>query len=552
MAIDTSLLCRTTGWHNNCGLNCLSHFLHEKLQSGELQRTVASNPAYTELLKTFEDYYHLSSQPTWDEVNQILSSYKNATDREAILAPVLRRHLGKVLLKHSGAVWETEASAAISDYLKTGQAQDMAEPLVDPNLAFLQTFKAQYDRGVATIQSQKSNEQEIALAKSQLATAVPPRPATQETIRAQILFQRKNDLEDSMNQEAQIYWMEQGMQRYVDHISDLNNSVMISADQLSLLGQELDIGIDVYTADSLENAQRVSEGNFHWHLKVHNAADHWTYEEPSQNAAKAAVHNQDYDSSSLSEFKIAGPREDNQEELIPAYISSRWEQLKSTQPSTSEAPSEQATTPKPLSTKPLPTPPVKTPVKSIDTPPRKPLPIPPLSTAPLTDKPALTTPVVPKQPPAPEAPAVTGVLSKPIHIGYQVFSGLKNFIENKRAQLLEFRYKKLHQQGELAMDHLLNKLHNAVRKGTINDVEKQVIFEFYFNVMEEELKKGPAKQLNQRRLESIIKEVKRNDITSIKRFVLDEGKTNYDLRMAVKRKPSDDPNPTAAKKRRMW
>ncbi len=567
MAMDTTLLCKTTGWHNNCGLNCLSHFLYDKLQSGELQRTFDSNPAYNELLKTFQDYYQLSAQPTWDEVYQLLGAYPNAIDKEAILAPVLRRHLGKVLLKHSQTVWETEAAAAISDYLKTGLAQDMAEPLVHPNLEYLQTFKAQYDRGVATIESQKSNEQEIALARTQLANAKPPREATESSVRAQIIFQRKNDLEDAMNQEAQIYWMEEGMQRYADHIADLKNSVMVSADQLSLLGQELDIGIDVYTPSSLENAQRVSEGNFRWHLKVHNSGAHWTYEEPSQNPAKVAAHNQDYESASLGAFKIFGPKEDNLEALIPAYISSQWEQIKAAKtqaslpkeetvpPSTQSVSTKPLPIPpvKPLSTKPLPTPPVKPPVKSLDTPPRKPLPIPPLSPLPVPNKPVLTSPVVPNQDTVPPQAPPISVPSKPAHIGYQLFSGLRNFIENKRAQLLEFRYKKLHQQGEIAMDHLLNKLHNAVRKGTINEDEKQVIFEFYFNVMEEELKKGPAKQLNQRRLESIIKEVKRNDIISIKRFVLDEGKTSYDMRLGNKRKASDDDNnPSAAKKRRMW
>ncbi len=484
MALEKALLCKTTGWHNNCGLNCLSHFLYDKLESGELQRTFATHPAYNELLNTFQQYYQLSSQPTWDEVYEMLRAYPNAIDREGIFAPVLRQHLRKVLLKNTEDVWDSEAAAAISDYLKTGEAHDMAEPLVQPNLEYLKTLKAQYDRGVSTAESQKSNEQEIALAIAQLAEAKPPREATEKSVRDQIIFQRKNDLEDALNQDAEVYWLSEGMQRYANHIADLNQSVMISADQLSLLGQALDIGVELYTPNSLPRAQNVSEGDFHWKMKVYNAGVHWEYEEPSENLAKAATHNQYYNTPSLGEFKIFGAREDNQEALIPAYVNSQWEQMKA--PKTAIPP--------------LPVPQAIVPATAV-----------------------------------PQAPYFTEVLSRPIQVGYQLFSGLKNFIENRRSKLLEYRYKQIHQQGELAMDHLTNKLQNAARKGTINEVEKQVIFEFYFNALEEELQKGPVKQLNQRRLESIIKEVKRHDIVSMKRFVLLEGKTNYDMRLEHKR-----------------
>jgi hypothetical protein len=520
MALDKTLLCKTTAWHFNCGLNCLSHFLYDKLESGELQRTFSSHPAYNELLNTFSQYYQLSSQPTWDEVYQLLSAYRNATDREAIFAPVLRQHLGKVLLKHTGAVWDSEAAAAISDYLKTGEAHDMAEPLVHPNLEYLKTLKAEYDRGVSTVKSQKSNEQEIALAKKQLAGAIPPREATEKSVRDQIIFQRNNDLEDALNQEAQIYWINKGMQRYANHIADLNQSVMVSADQLTLLGQELDIGTEFYIEDSLE-AKSLSNGHFHWRIKVHNSEAHWQYEEPSQNPEKVAEHNQYYDTPSLGEFKIYGPKEDSQEELISAYIRSQWEQLKT--PTPNEVPTPHEVTmaaPKPITTGPT-----------------------------TVSKPTLTSPIpyLPPKESLKQTPPLTGVLK----FGQHLFSGLKNYIENKQTQLIEFRYKKLHQNGDMAMDQLLNKLQNAVRKGTINDIEKQVIFEFYFNAIEEELTKGPAKQLNQRRLESIIKEVKRSDVVSMRRFVLEEGKTNYDIRRERKRELPHDTDPSPAKKRRM-
>jgi|GEM_PF-6421219 len=512
MALDTTLLCKTTGWHNNCGLNCLSHFLYGKLETDELQRAFAAHPGYIQLLKTFQEYYHLSPEPTWDEVHDLMRVYPNAVDREAILAPVLRKHLGEVLLKQSTAVWDTEAAAAISDYLKTGKTQDMAEPLVHPNLEYLQTLKAQYDRGVQRVKSQKSNEQEIALASRQLVTSLPPREITEQSLRSQIEFQRTNDLEDALKEEAQVYWMDEGMQRYATHIADLNQSVMVSADQLSLLGQALEIGVEVYTADSLLRAQNVSEGVFSWQLKVYNNANHWQYEEPNENPAKVKEHNQYYDEASLGEFKIFGSKEDNQEALIPAYISSQWEQMKA----------PKAVAPAPVQ-HPLPS------MQEAET---------------LKQKTALPQTVLPN------VPHTTQVKPRAIQFGYELFSGLKNYIENKRTQLLDFRYHKLHQQSDIAMDHLLNKLQNAVRKGTINEVEKQVVFEFYFNALEEELKKGPDKQLNQRRVESMIKEVKKNDIVSIKRFALEEGKTAYDMRLERKINLADDATPSPTNKRR--
>ncbi|HRE32875.1 MAG TPA: hypothetical protein PLD88_12930, partial [Candidatus Berkiella sp.] len=78
--------------------------------------------------------------------------------------------------------------------------------------------------------------------------------------------------------------------------------------------------------------------------------------------------------------------------------------------------------------------------------------------------------------------------------------------------------------------------------------------EFYANQLEEELKKGATKSLNQRRVESAIKEIKKKDISSLSRNAIEIGLSTYDQRNDRKRKREEnhDPDPRPTKKRRLW
>lgn len=501
--IDLALLCKTTGWRNNCGLNCLSHLIYDKLQSGELQHTFTAHPSYLALLETFQEYYQLSERPSWNDIRDLLSQYPHATDHEAILAPVLRKHLGKILLKHSEAVWNTEAAGAISEYLTTGEVRDIAEPLINPNLApFLTEHKRQFDRRLNASKNRALTVKEIVLAKNRLAQTKPPTEPTEANIQSFIEFNRRNALEDEFQAEARAYWFNQGMHLYAEHVGNLENAVMVSADQLCLLGKELEIGVEVYTPDSMafsmQGAQNLPDTDHPWKLKVYNAGVHWEYEEPSRDPEKVAAHNYFYptdfyaDDPRLGSMKTYGNQEDSvDEELLQTLVSSQFSLIKDTKTHTT------------LTNKPATIPP---PVK------------------------ASTDTLAPEK----SEPPVNQVVSQPSQ-RFRPLAILRNFVTNIRAQRLEYRYHKLHHQADEGMGHLLKKLQNAVKKGTLNEIEKQVIFEFYFNALEEEFKIGPNKALDLRKIECLIKEVKRKDATALKHYILEEGKPGFELRTERKR-----------------
>lgn len=531
--IDLALLCKTTGWHNNCGLNCLSHLIFDKLQSGELQHAFTDSPAYLSLLETFQSYYQLSERPSWDDVYALLNSYPNATDHEAILAPVLRQHLGKILLQHSEAVWNTEAAGAISEYLTTGEVRDIAEPLINPNLApFLAEHKRQFDRRLRASQNQPLTVKEMILAKERLAQTKPPTEPTEANIQSFIEFNRRNALEDEFQAEARAYWFSQGMHLYAEYIANLDNSVMISADQLCLLGKELDIGVEVYTPASIERAttdsqlaistrgaQNLPDEDHLWTLKVHNAGIHWEYEEPSRDPEKVRAHNQFYpiefyeNDPRLGAMKIYGSVEDSVDEtLLQAMVNSQITAIK--QASTSASISN-------------------TPVKA----------------------PAENPKIDVKLPKHDEATSVpthssssAQQIPSPQEQGFRPMAILRSFVANIRAQRMEYRYHKLHHHAEEGMNLLLKKLQNAVKKGSLNEIEKQVIFEFYFNALEDEFKKWPGQTLDLRRVECLVKEIKRKDAIAIKHFILEEGKPGFELRADRKRALREPIDPRSLKK----
>ena len=289
-----NLLCKTTGWHNNCGLNCLTHFLFNKLEKNELQTLFEFNPEYQSLLQTFQEYYNLSNTPSWDEIKTLLTGLSVPADREAVLAPVLRKHLGKIMLEKVAELWETEAIGAFSEFLNTGESNDIAGPIVNANQAFFIEFKGLYDSEINLIHSVpfSAAEQEQAIAKIQLNK----KELSDNNIQDQMKFARRNTIEEAYALKAKNYWLnEGGGEKYIDYLADLNNKVMVSSHQLGLLCQKLNINLEVYTLVSGEYvAQDLPQGQFFWVMKVYNEGLHWVYEEPDRNAVKATQHNNYY------------------------------------------------------------------------------------------------------------------------------------------------------------------------------------------------------------------------------------------------------------------
>lgn len=308
LPIKTELLCSTTGWQNNCGLNCVVHYFDYLLKTNQLEQFTL-NPEYAALLDTFQAYYQLSEKPKWQDIKRLLDNYSNPTDKEAILAPVLRQHLGKKLNQMAQETWDLDAAAAISEFLVEGKVQDIALPLYHANKTWLERLKTKYDRSQRRITSQIITENERLQAMTQLGEKKPPIEfPTEKQIKAQVEFNRKNAIQDNILAEAKNYWLSDGNRLYAERMGDLSKAEMVSADQLSVLCESLSIGLEVYTPASLERArlnpnvaklthgaQNLPKKEYPLSLKVHNRGVHWEYEEPSQNAAAVASHNQFYE-----------------------------------------------------------------------------------------------------------------------------------------------------------------------------------------------------------------------------------------------------------------
>jgi hypothetical protein len=165
----------TTGWFNNCGLNCFSHFLIEKLVRGtdvERQVFTTSDPVVdTSLLTSFREYYNLKDlkpEFTLSHLQKMFSTtYTDPIMQEMIMAPVLRAHLAKkILLKDANTIkarasdaWEPPnvgkegsigqgvlgVKANFSDFIQFGlQGASLQEPIVRANYDELSKLHIKY------------------------------------------------------------------------------------------------------------------------------------------------------------------------------------------------------------------------------------------------------------------------------------------------------------------------------------------------------------------------------------------------------------------------
>ncbi|MCS5710930.1 hypothetical protein [Candidatus Berkiella aquae] len=361
LQLDFTKLCKTTGWHNNCGLNALTHFLVAKLSAfsnSELDIFLSENPEYLSLLASFNEYYGLTQEHGWHDVLDLLRAHPVPTDQEAIFAPVLRKHLGKALMEHQEALWDTDASMAVSDYIKHGTVADVAQPVYRSNKEYLDGLKKRFEEALIEALNTPPTERELATARSALANhsdnkANPQYKMTEEEILRHVIFQRRNTIEDEFVPIAQIEWLTNGCQRYANYIADMNNSVMVSADHLQFLCEKLNIGAEVYTLESMRHAllhnglaeytggaQSMPQREFPWVIKVFNMGLHWIYQEPNNDVEKAREHNQYYpnemmeafftDEKQSGKFKLYGGRSISKE-LIIAEVKCQFGEISSTE-----------------------------------------------------------------------------------------------------------------------------------------------------------------------------------------------------------------------------
>ena len=335
---ESAHLCKTTGWYNNCGLNSLTHFMYAKLSAipeSDFDVFLLHNPEYFELLETFKRYYNLNNAMGWQDILRLLREYPVPTDKEAIFAPVLRAHLGKVLAENAGVLWDRDASGAISDFMTRGQVADVAMPIYYSNKVFFDKLRADFEVAFKATLATHATHEEIGLARASLIEKyLNPRNKKEGEkidvnyqpegidILEYVIFKRRTKLEGDYFGVAQDNWLQQGCELYADYMGNMNNQVMVSADHLQFLAKQFNIGVEVYTAASLQaaradeelaaythGAQLMPRREHLWVMKALNDGFHWTFLNPDNNLSATTEHNRHYEEAGrtvemLGKFKI--------------------------------------------------------------------------------------------------------------------------------------------------------------------------------------------------------------------------------------------------------
>lgn len=351
--MDESMRFKTSGWHNNCGLNCLTHFLVGKLKTGDVQQTFADNPSYQSLLTTFQEYYELPNVPTWNELNTLFNTLNVPTDYEAIFGPVLRLQLGKLLQVDPEDLWIRLASEAFCEYINTGKAEDSAQTIYNSNKDWFDQHRLLYLIKHKEDQAKFITSEEIALVRAHFESCTPPKDTSIENLCTHVLFKREQDLLTQFQEEGKTMWLNTGCESYAKYMGQLSNDALVSADQLQLLAKYLSIGVEISTSTG---DLILPEDGFHWVLRVHNSGLHWTFYPfelfHTVIADSIQKHNLCYPSSfqedeflnneSLSgKFKIYVPEVSYKEgiiESIKAYVCEHFEKMALALQPTSESP----------------------------------------------------------------------------------------------------------------------------------------------------------------------------------------------------------------------
>lgn len=337
---NEALHCKTTGWHNNCGLNCLTHFIYAKLEKNDLQKLYSNDAEYDKLLTTFQEYYALPNKPTWDDIKAMLSKLEAPHDREAILAPVLRQHLGKLISENAKEIWKKDASVALWDHFKDTPATDVGIPIYTVNQTIFAELKKEYEQGLPNLEVDKKlitnlergvaidliNEQNQQTKNTSKLLDVN----NEETIKLFVYNYRVLNWQDKIGDKAKADWLKKGggCEKFANHMANLNTSEMISAGQLGFLANKLKINTQIFRPDGMgrflinfnDNAATQLPD---WVMKVSHSGAHWEYEEPSQNVQAAAEHNKFYATNMPSKFHTFGQRPSNlmsQLEEIKQYV----------------------------------------------------------------------------------------------------------------------------------------------------------------------------------------------------------------------------------------
>lgn len=270
-----ALICSATGWHNNCGLNCLTHFLAKKIENGDIH-IFDDDPSYEKLLSTFQDYYHLPNKPSWDDIREKFQQFPNPLDREAIFAPVLRKLLGEIIAQKADLQWAEGYSALIDNFITTGDRADVISPIIRSNSKFFEGLRRRYlDEPTA----------------ANLATLM---------------------------QEAGENWIMGGSRRFGDYMGDLLTGEPVSAQQLHDVVHYLHMSANIVSP----NGDEYVDADALWNFTLYNRGGmHWEYSDPNLTSADVRAHNLQYDEhEQASRFRILSMHEEGARALAERII----------------------------------------------------------------------------------------------------------------------------------------------------------------------------------------------------------------------------------------
>lgn len=271
-------LSRTGTKGNNCGLNCVVHFLAAELMDPNMKAqdlaALYRKEGYADFLKSFESYYPKLKPVTPELLKNICKAYPHPKDRETIFCPPARKTLGSAMKKEFIERTKKSVAADIPEY----------NAFTSDVLQYVATGSTN-SKHYANFYALQANSKWV---HENFGKNGPlERPKINET---QEIFEKRR--QDAISN----YFFNQGFNKYVDFISDPKNAALISSEELGRFTDSLGINLTVYKApDLVWKPSDIDNFPQNRKLEIHNNGIHWDLvaaNKESADAHNAAIENQ--------------------------------------------------------------------------------------------------------------------------------------------------------------------------------------------------------------------------------------------------------------------
>lgn len=252
-----------TGWGNNCAFHCFAHHLIYKMEKLDKEGTAKdlmelyNKPPYKALLEAFGQYFKIKNITPALFKALFLKRYITPLDREAIFGPFLRNYLSQLMTAKENIESPSNKENRknqLGDFLV-----DVSNFLTDAKKNFLNPYPIEGNRAYLN-----NLKQEF------LKSGVPVDQ-----------FLKNKKIED--------YWLTEGYNNYGKYIGILEKEATVSNDDLSVLAEQFNIELRIYSAgfSELEPPKKGKES-----LTLFNGGRHWEIELDS--LQEANDHNAQY------------------------------------------------------------------------------------------------------------------------------------------------------------------------------------------------------------------------------------------------------------------